>query len=95
MPPQRERDRNQSNFNETRSRSPASFSAADPVMTYPEGLDGSRDAHWYRAEAVRLREWGNRTLRDPELRASYFSLAREYEGLAAILDGKDSRKRHF
>jgi len=59
----------------------------------PEGLDGSRDARWYRAEAVRLREWGSRITHDPELRASYFSLAREYDGLADILDGKDTRKR--
>ena len=62
-------------------------------MTYPEGLDGSRDALWYRAEAVRLREWGNRTIHDRDLRNSYFSLAREYEGLADILDGKGTRKR--
>lgn len=62
-------------------------------MPYPEGLDGSRDARWYRAEAVRLRQWGSRITNDPELRASYFSLAREYDGLADILDGKDTRKR--
>jgi hypothetical protein len=62
-------------------------------MPYPEGLDGSRDAPWYRAEAVRLREWGNRITRDPELRDSYFKLALEYEGLADVLDGKGIRNR--
>jgi hypothetical protein len=62
-------------------------------MPHPEDLDGSRDAPWYRAEAVRLREWGSRITYDPELRASYFSLAHEYDGLADILDGKDARKR--
>jgi hypothetical protein len=53
-------------------------------MPYPEGLDGSRDARWYRTEAVHLREWGNHITYDPELHASYFSLAREHEGLADI-----------
>jgi hypothetical protein len=87
----------QSNFNESCLTSLASLFAATVrgPMPYPDGLDGSRDASWYRAEAVRLREWGNRTIRDRELRDSYFSLAREYEGLADILDGKDARSRWF
>jgi len=62
-------------------------------MTHPEGLDGSRDAGWYRGEALRLREWAERITHDPELRDSYFSLAREYEGLADVLDGKGPRSR--
>jgi hypothetical protein len=62
-------------------------------MTYPEGVDGSRDAAWYRAEAVRLREWGNRFPYDRELRSSYYGLAREYEGLADVLDGKRGYQR--
>jgi len=60
-------------------------------MTHLGDLDGSRDAPWYRAEALRLREWGNRTIRDPGLRHSYFKLAQEYEGLADVLDGKGTR----
>ena len=51
-------------------------------MTHPEGLDGSRDADWYRGEASRLREWAERITHDPELRDSSFSLAREYEGIS-------------
>jgi hypothetical protein len=60
-------------------------------MTHPDGLDGSRDARWYRAEALRVREWGNRTIYDRELRHSYFKLAQEYEALADVLDGKPNR----
>ena len=45
-------------------------------MTHPEGLDGSRDARWYRAEALRVREWGNRSIYDRELRHSYFKRRR-------------------
>ena len=57
-------------------------------MTHPEGLDGSRDARWYRAEALRVREWGNRIIHDRELRHSDFKLAQDYEALADVLDGK-------
>jgi hypothetical protein len=57
-------------------------------MTHSEGPDGSRDARWYRAEALRVREWGNRIIHDRELRHSYFKLAQEYEALADVLDGK-------
>jgi hypothetical protein len=60
-------------------------------MIPPEDLDGSRDARWYRAEALRVREWGNRITHDRELRHSYFKLAQEYEALADVLDRKRDR----
>jgi hypothetical protein len=57
-------------------------------MERAENLDGSRDSRWYREEASRLRQRAGTITHDPELRDSYIDLAREYEGLAEILENK-------
>ena len=43
---------------------------------------------WYRAEAERLRKRAAAAENDALLRDSYLSLAREYERLADVLEGR-------
>jgi hypothetical protein len=43
---------------------------------------------WYRAEAERLRERAVAVQNDEQLWDSYLSLAREYERLADVLEGR-------
>jgi hypothetical protein len=45
---------------------------------------------WYRQEAERIRQRAATITADDQLRDSYLRLAREYERLAAILEGGSS-----
>jgi hypothetical protein len=47
--------------------------------------EAKRGSRWYREEAGRVRERGDRTV-DPDLRAHYLNLADAYDRLADTLD---------
>jgi hypothetical protein len=49
-----------------------------------------RNPSWYRQEAERIRQRAATITADDQLRDSYLRLAREYERLAAILEGGSS-----
>lgn len=47
-----------------------------------------RDHSWYREEAKRLRQRAGAITNDNQLRDSYLGLAREYDRLADVLEGR-------
>jgi hypothetical protein len=53
-----------------------------------------RNPSWYRQEAERLRQRATAITADDQLRDSYLSLAREYERLAEVLEGRSSSDRN-